>query len=299
MGKKSIIIGGAGFTGIALTNRLRSQNYIVYNVVRPGSRHITRLDPEDSGLHVVSCNLKELDNLKNSIFEMIDVMYYLAWTGGYGFEEQADNIGYLNTAVRLASQIGCKRIVITGSQAEYGVVPPSEVIFENRRPAPFTDYGAAKVSACYLSRQYARDLGIEWVWGRIFSLIGKNEPSTRMLPALYLSLSEGRDFTLSSCRQNWDYLDVHDAADALISLAERGRDGEIYNIANGNYRELKEYVEDLRMIIGSKARTIYGEDPSPFVSLQPSVDKIYNDTGWRAKRSFKDSIDDYKYIEQI
>lgn len=47
-------------------------------------------------------------------------------------------------------------------------------------------------------------------------------------------------------------------------------------------------------MVDTDAKVTYGDDPSPFISLQPSVEKIFNDTGWRAKRSFADSIKDYE-----
>ena len=294
--KKAIVIGGAGFTGIALAYDLIKNGYIVYDIIRPNSPHKSRLDHIDANLKIIECDLSGLASLSSGINGGADVMFYIAWTADEGYYGQSQNVLYLNCALDLAAKLGCKRVVITGSQAEYGVVPKNEIIYEDRAPNPFSDYGASKVAACYLSKQYAKDLGIEWVWGRIFSLIGKNEPETRMLPALYKALYEGRDFALSSCRQNWDYLDVQDAAAALIALAEHGKSGEIYNIANGHYRELKEYTEELRRIVRSSARVIYGNDPSPFVSLQPSVEKIQNDTGWKAEHSFEESIHDYSYM---
>ena len=291
--EKAIIIGGAGFTGSALTSQLRKSGTIVYNVIRPASPHIKRIDMKDDGLHLIECELSELSSVSQMVSCSPETMFYLSWTDETTYFGQFKNIFFINDAIKLASELKCKRIVITGSQAEYGIVSHNELIYENREPNPYTDYGTAKVAACYLSKQYASDLGIEWVWGRIFSLIGKNEPKTRMLPALYDALKKGESFLLSSCRQNWDYLDVHDAADALIALAEKGKPGEIYNIANGEYRELKEYVNELRKIVGGTTNVTFGDDPSPFVSLQPSVEKIFKDTGWKAKRCFADSIKDY------
>jgi len=114
-----------------------------------------------------------------------------------------------------------------------------------------------------------------------------------MLPDLYAHLMDGKEMELSSCRQNWDYLDVYDAADAFISLAERGGNGEIYNVANGDYRPLIEYTEMLKKMIAPEVNISYGKDPEPFVSLQPSIEKIKEDTGWTPKKSFEDSVKDY------
>ena len=115
-----------------------------------------------------------------------------------------------------------------------------------------------------------------------------------MFPDLYFSLKEGQPVSLSSCRQNWDYLDVYDVADAIIAIGERGVTGEIYNLAGGAYRPLREYTEELRRLVNSAAEIHYGSDPEPFVSLQPSVEKLKRDTGWRPKRSIEDSVRGYE-----
>ena len=318
--KKVIVTGAAGFFGAVLVERLVKAGYFVYAVVRPGSKHNKRISTEklSHGINVYGSNASKLDGggiylieaeltSLSSVFDkvsnygapegMIDAFFHLAWIGDKGNEDQYQNVAYTLDALRVAHRLGCRRFIATGSQAEYGVVPSTDVEYESRRPEPVTAYGAAKVATSYLSKQFASEIGIEWIWSRIFSLIGRYEPDGRMLPDLYQALKRGEIFSLSSCAQNWDYLDVYDAADALIALSERGVPGEIYNIASGEYRPLREYTEELRAIVGS-GNIIYGDDPQPFISLQPSVEKLKRDTGWSPTRVFEDSIRDYELTEE-
>ncbi len=111
-----------------------------------------------------------------------------------------------------------------------------------------------------------------------------------MLTQLIEAMKNGEEIRLSSCKQNWDYLEVRDGARAVIALMESGKPGEIYNIANGDYRPLKEYAEIVRTKY-PKGKIIYGDDPSPYVSLQPSIEKIRKDTGWKAEYRFEDSLE--------
>ncbi len=295
--KRAIVTGAAGFTGAVLCEVLRKKDIEVYALVRNGSEHNRRLDTTDRGLHVLDARLGALDGFDLHAGNEYDFFFHLAWTGGSSVEEQNLNIDYTLDALRMAKKVGCRRFIATGSQAEYGVVPMNEYQTEDREPAPFTAYGIAKVKSCKESRNLAEKLDVEWIWGRIFSLIGKYEPVSRMLPGLYHALKDGKEFKLSSCRQNWDYLDVYDAAEALLALAERGHAGEIYNIANGNYKPLRKYTEELRQNVNPTGMIIYGEDPDPFVSLQPSIVKIQRDTGWKPMRSFEDSIADYELFD--
>lgn len=104
-----------------------------------------------------------------------------------------------------------------------------------------------------------------------------------MLPDLVASLQVGKDFYMQSDgQQNWDYLNVIDGAEALIALGEKGRSGEIYNIASGKYRPLKEFIEDIQKAINSEAKVHYAEDKKALFSLQVNVSKMVRDTGWKA-----------------
>lgn len=221
-----------------------------------------------------------------------DGYIHLAWHGDrYDYAAQRQNADEAEACVEAAAKLSCKRFMATGSQVEYGV--KGDLITEDMMPEPFCAYGSAKVAACYLTKYRARELGMEWIWGRIFSLYGKYEPAGRMLTDLVRKLKAGEQISLSSGRQNWDYLDAGDAAECIIALYERGHDGEIYNIANGDYKTLREFVEEAKSIIAPSATVCYGEDPSPYVSLQPSVEKTKRDTGWAPTVSFAKGLQSY------
>ncbi len=292
--KDCIVTGAAGFAGTALTETLVEEGYRVYAVVRPGGMHNARLE----GLsHCISveCDISGYDKLPKLIPYLPGAFFFhLAHSGGKRDEEQERNVLFSETALRSAKLLGCSRFIATGSQAEYGAVGKDVSETEELPLRPVTAYGRAKVAACGRTKALSGELGIEWIWGRIFSLIGKYEPAGRMLPDLYRAMKRGEDFHLSSCAQNWDYLDVYDAARALIALAERGINGEIYNIARGDYRPLREYTERLKKAVSSGGEILYGEDPEPFISLQPSVEKLKKHTGWSPERSFFDSLKDYE-----
>ena len=112
-----------------------------------------------------------------------------------------------------------------------------------------------------------------------------------MLPALVAALRAGRAFSLSSSgAQNWDYLYAADGADAIAALAEKGRAGEIYNIAHGGYRPLRDYIEEARRVLVSQSDVTYGTANEGVFSLQASVEKIQRDTGWMPATAFADGL---------
>lgn len=291
---KAIVTGAAGFLGTALVEELLTAGYHVYAVVKPGSIHNERLR-DFSGVDMIELDIADIDVLPQRINTEIygATFFHIAWGygGRYDYVAQTKNIDYTINAVKAAGMLKCTRFIATGSQAEYGATVAVQK--ESMMPNPFCDYGAAKVAACILSKRVAEEVGLEWLWGRVFSLYGKHESSDRMIRAVSEKLQNNEKVELSSCRQNWDYLNVYDGAKALIALAERGHNGEIYNIANGKYKPLKQYIEAVRNYYRSSSKITYGKDPDPFVSLQPDVSRIKEHTGWEPGVSFEDGLAEY------
>lgn len=289
--KKAIVTGAAGFVGYHLVKTLSAHGFCTYAIVRPHSEHNGRL----AGLPGVelialdlSCDIVDY----NALPKGCDYFFNLIWQPGGRYDLAAQMGSALLTLrmAKLASALACKKFIGIGSQAEYGAT--NELLVEDLFPRPFCAYGMAKVAACYLTKELAATNGMEWVWGRIFSIYGKYEPEGRLLPHLLDSLGKAKRITLSSCEQNWDFLHGQDAGEALLALAERGKNGEIYNIADGRYRKLKDFVEEAVKIHGLTDVVSYGSAPVPFVSLQPAVDKLKNDTGWEPQVAFADGVRD-------
>ncbi len=299
--KNVIVTGGAGFFGINLVGRLLEKGYGLTVAVKPDSEHNVRFEEYDGlPLVLIENDISEIEKLSEKLEKKYlgaipeyDTFYHLAWSGGRNdAKAQLKNVSDTMKALETAAKLGCKRFICSGSQAEYGLAG-DQIITEDKRLEPINAYGAAKAAACFMSRVKAKELSIEWIWGRIFSLIGRYEPRGRMLPDLIDRLKKGEQARLSSCNQYWDYLDAKDCADAFIALGEKGISGEVYNVASGDYHRLKHYTEIARNIFNPEASIIYGDAPDPYISLRPSIEKINRDTGWTPQISFEESLENY------
>ncbi|MDQ5984115.1 MAG: GDP-6-deoxy-D-mannose reductase [Eubacteriales bacterium SKADARSKE-1] len=293
--KKAIITGPTGAVGTALAELLIQRNYEVFAICRPNSPNISNLKPNHN-LHVIECDISKLLTLKDKLDLGFDVFYHLAWGGTFGESRNAsslqlDNIKYTMDAVELASGLGCKTFIGAGSQAEYGHF--TKAADENTLTKPFSLYGAAKLSAGNLSRVLANDLGIRHIWTRIFSVYGPNDDERTLVSYVINEIKNNKQPALTKGEQVWDYLFNFDAANALIKLSEKGKNGETYNIASGENKLLKEYINDIAKIINPSLKLSFGQKPygeNQVMFLSADITKLKNDTGFVPEYSFEAGI---------
>ena len=97
---------------------------------------------------------------------------------------------------------------------------------------------------------------------------------------------------LGECTQKWNFHYIEDAAAAIIRLLTEGRPG-VYNIAGEDTRILREFIEEMYLLCGSRGSYTYGnrkpnaEGPA---SLIPDISKLEAETGWRPVTSFTEGI---------
>ena len=284
-----IVTGASGFLGYHLVLALQKLNVFVYAIVRPNSKTKNRL-VHFKNIEIIEMDMNHIMDLDKMSLKNCDCFYHLAWDGGRNdFFAQKKNIDCTLAALEVAKKKHCKTFICTGSQAEYGLY--DAVITEDTLPHPNTAYGSAKLSACYLTKIRAEQIGIEWIWARVFSLYGKYDGENCLIPYLIRSLKNGDSPKLTDCRQNWDYLYALDAAEALLCLSERGQTGEIYNVASGDVYPLRFFVEKISKKLTMR-EMVFGAENRMIVSLNPSIKKLQKHTGWQCRTAFSTGIDE-------
>lgn len=288
--KGAIISGATGMVGVALTNLLLEKGFFVVLLIRSKSIKPGSIDIKDRNIHVVDCSLADY---RNTVIDIpgvdFDCFFHLAWAGTFGSGRddarlQNGNVTYTLDAMDLAGRSGCRKFVGLGSQAEYG--PRNTLIREDDPVNPVTGYGIAKYQAERLGRIYARQIGLEFCWGRLFSAYGPYGNRDSVLNYVISSLQNGESPKLGACDQIWDFIHVDDVADALYRIAEKGRDGETYNIASGEPRMLKDFIETVRGKVNPSIAISYDSKKKNDVNLIASIQKLKDDTGFVCRHKF-------------
>ncbi len=111
---------------------------------------------------------------------------------------------------------------------------------------PSTPYAAAKAEVFKSLSQSLPKAGIEFAWCRLFYLFGEGEDERRLVPYLRGKLKAGEPAELTSGEQIRDYMDVRDAARAIVEVALGTAQGPV-NICSGlpvTIRQLAERIAD-------------------------------------------------------
>ncbi|WP_271811973.1 NAD-dependent epimerase/dehydratase family protein [Clostridium beijerinckii] len=284
-----LITGATGFIGTALCQEMIECGHNVTAVIRLNSHKREKLPKE---VEIIELPIDKLSELEGSY----DLFYHLAWNGSSGadrndFEIQNSNIQYTAEAIRAAKRCGCKKFIGAGSQAEYGVVhgiAKEDVTVPN----PFMMYGAAKLASYHMGRVLADQLGILFVWPRIYSVYGVGENEDTIISYVIKALLEGGMPDLSSCENMWDFMYITDCVEALRLLGEKDDVSGIFNISAGNSRILKKFVGEIRDIVKPNGDIRFGTrntDKKKTFWLEPDINKL-NNIGFTCKVAFSQGI---------
>ncbi|MDD3333897.1 MAG: NAD(P)-dependent oxidoreductase [Eubacteriales bacterium] len=287
-----LVTGATSFIGVHLVRKMLHQGHEVYAVIRPNSANLYRL-PKHPALTVLEISLNQMETVANHV-NHADAFFHLAWEGArapYRDDSalQADNYWGAVSAILAAHKMHCRLFVGSGSQAEYGQCV--DKVDEAAVCDPLTPYGKEKLHAYRTLMEMSN--GMQLIWTRIFSVYGQYDYPTTLVMSCLRDMKQKSEIQLTACSQLWDYLYVEDAAEALLRFLNTETESGIYNLASGNARPLKAYVEDIRHAMNYKGDILYGAIPygkEGSIALTPSIAKIQKAIGWNARTSFAQGI---------
>lgn len=132
-------------------------------------------------------------------------------------------------------------ILIASSGSIYGSVRDEHLpITESLPPAPFDMYSISKAAQESTALMLGRRFNIKTTIGRIFAIVGSGQDERHicgMLAAQIASIEAGLkapEIALSPLLTTRDFVDVRDAAAALVHIAARPHEDQIYNIGSGH-----------------------------------------------------------------
>lgn len=290
--KRVVVTGATSMIGVALIRECIRNQVEVMAIVRRQSVRLDRL-PNSAFVTVCECELDELNSI-TADEKKYDAFYHLAW----GYTSKADrdhpvlqemNIKYTLDAVELARRLGCDKFIGAGSQAEYGKV--DHIILPDTKAEPLISYGIAKYAAGKLSAKLCSRYGMTHIWGRVFSVYGRYDNEGTMINYAVDSFLKKETARFSAATQLWDYLHEKDAGRIFYLLGERVVENKVYCIASGKSRPLKEFILEIRDILGPDMKCEFASDTDAgFISLETDISGLARDTGFCPQVPFREGI---------
>ena len=233
---KYVVVGGAGFIGSNIVDKLVEQNHEVVIIDNLSTGKMENVNPKASIEYLDISNTKECPSMVE-IMSGADSVFLLAAKARVqpSIEnpveyEMNNTIGTLNV-LKCASDAGVKRVVYSASSSAYGNTDKLPSV-ESDPVNPLSPYGAQKYYGEVMCKMFSEVYGLETVSLRYFNIYGERQNvggAYAMVIGIFVDqLLNGKPMTIrGDGEQRRDFTYVGDVVNANI-LASQSE-----NVGNG------------------------------------------------------------------
>jgi GDP-4-dehydro-6-deoxy-D-mannose reductase len=221
--------------------------------------------------------------------------------------------GQLNL-LQAVVNLGAKpRVLVVGSNEEYGLVHPEELPLNEDSPLrPNSPYGVSKVAQDMLGLQYYLSHQIPVIRVRPFNHIGPRQSRGFVAPDFASQIADAEAglrpprMQVGNLEAQRDFTDVRDIVRAYHLISVHGVPGEVYNIGSGQSHSVQELLDAL--LSYSRVSITIEKDParmrpSDVPEVRCDAGRLHQLTGWKPVFSFetslRDVLDDWRSRVQV
>lgn len=221
------------------------------------------------------------------------------------------NVNFFGTLNLLEALKACGfagRMLYISSGDVYGLVAPEALpIVETYAVRPRNPYAVSKAAAELLCYQWTQNHAFDIVLARPFNHVGPGQADwfvvsdfARQIVEIKLGVREPV-IRVGDIDVTRDFTDVRDVARAYFLLLESGKQGEVYNICSGKEQSIRDVLERLIVIAGTKCEITRDETrfrPNEQKIMYGSYAKLNERVGWQPTididQSLKDVLSDWE-----
>ena len=184
-----------------------------------------------------------------------------------------------------ATRLGVRRMMLASSLEE--PIPGSGEI------VPSSPYAAAKWAGGAYARMFHRLYATPVVMTRPYMVYGPGQRAHKLLPYVILALLRGEAPRLASGRRGVDWIYVDDVLEGMsAAMLAPGAEGSTFDLGTGALVSIREAVELVVELIGTKVEPLFGALPDRPVEQERAADVLTprEKLGWTAKTSLREGL---------
>lgn len=255
---RALITGINGFVGGHLAEYLLADGrWDVWGLSRSPSLVLSELI---GNVQIVQADLADAEATTRALVQVRpNVIFHLA---GQPFVPEsfrdpagtlaANTLGALHIFLTLIEYRMTTRVIVVGTNEEYGKIDPEDLPIDEDTPLrPTSPYGVSKAAQSLLALQYHYSHGLDVVCVRPFAHIGPRQNErfvtaafARQIARIELGL-QPPVVQVGNLAAQRDFTDVRDVVAAYALLAEHGESGEVYNVGSGRAVMIRELLDML------------------------------------------------------
>jgi len=253
----------------------------------------TERDATDYCARWWSCRLDDIDAMRILVKSSNpDYIFHLASlvTGSRSIElimpTFSANLTSTVNLLTAATELGCERIILTGSLEE--PAPGTDY------PLPSSPYAAAKFSANAYGRMFHALFNTPVTILRLFMVYGPGQQDLKKLvPYVTISLLKGEIPQLSSGLRKIDWIFIDDVVSGYLAAATTlGVEGDTIDLGSGKLETVRTVVDELVGLINPRIQPSFGSIQERAMEQIRTADaeRSFRLIGWRPQVSLHEGL---------
>ncbi len=203
------------------------------------------------------------------------------------------NVMGVQTLLAAAMEAGVGRFVQVSTDEVYGSLGSEGKFSETTPLAANSPYSASKAAGDLLCRAWFHTHGYPVLVTRCSNNYGPWQFPEKLIPLMIIrALGDGELPVYGDGKNVRDWIHVEDHCRAVLTVAENGRPGEVYNVGADNEWANIDIIKTLLKILGKPESLIRYVKDRPGHDRRYAIDaaKIHGELGWRPAIAFEQGL---------
>jgi UDP-glucose 4-epimerase len=292
---RAIILGGAGFIGSHLAEKLLNSNYQVKIIDNLSTGRPENINHIKKKIKFIKADISKKGKWQNE-FKNTDYVFHLAALADIvpsidnPQEYYESNVTGTLNVLQACIKFKIKKLLYSASSSCYGI-PKKYPTKENEKINPIFPYSVTKYLGEELIVYWSKIYNINFISLRLFNVYGPRSRTSETYGAMFgvflaQKLSKMPFTMVGNGTQSRDFTYVSDVVDAFVIAARSKLSNKVFNVGSGKTVQVKKIIEYL----GGDYVKIPKRPAEPNITYA-DIASIKKNLKWRPRVDIKQGID--------